>query len=101
MWQNLIQSLNLSGIADGRLGKTIANIGVFAGRIFAPHQANRDNDRLQRKLVETDDAEDDDNTLSLTVSWIKLRLQSNTNLWPEMDVVKCKLHFDKGHEVSC
>lgn len=51
------------------MGKTVANIGgVFAGGIFAPRQANRDNDRLQRKLVEPDDAEDNDNTLSLTVS---------------------------------
>lgn len=56
-----------AGIADSRLGKTVANIGVFAGGIVAPHQGNTGSGRLQRKQVELDDTEDNDNTLSLTV----------------------------------
>ena len=50
------------------MGKTVAKIGVFAGGIVAPHQGTRGSGRLQRKQVEPDDTEDNDNTLSLTVS---------------------------------
>lgn len=60
---------DLSGLLGSHVGNTVANIGSIVGGIFAPHKTEESIDRPSDNTDSGSDvAEDDDNTLSLTVS---------------------------------
>ncbi|XP_068698299.1 intermembrane lipid transfer protein VPS13C-like isoform X1 [Montipora foliosa] len=67
--QSLGDDRSYSGLTGSRhLGQTVANIGALAGGILAPPQADISKGRQgQRMESGRNDAEDDDNMLSLTV----------------------------------
>ena len=60
-----IEFSDVSGLAGSHVGHTIASIGSLVGGMFAPHQAAESKDRRTENT-----RTDDDNIISLTVSWI-------------------------------
>ena len=57
-----------TGLAETQVGHAIANIGSLVGGLLSPHHERKSKDK-QRGKFGSDDAADDDNIISLTVSY--------------------------------